>query len=480
MEAETTTAPAATGGEAALGNVDFQAILDGANPESVLSQGQPEVTSAEPTPTPEGQEPSTEEAEVQEPVETKTEEKPADQTAEEFSEPLPGKLGKLLEAVAKTSPDLARQIRADHEALNGPEGFRGMFRTVEEAKEYKTVAPTVEDLKVMADYSQRYDNVDKQYVNDPKGLLRTLAQDPQRPGAVAPEFERMAQVFEPSLRELNNPQLYEAAARPFNQNFWQNVMSTVQREGTPEEQELFKAFEQKYLGQMTRGPQPWNGQQQNPAQSELETLRAERETFQHQQQEAFFNDAKASWTESVNTDLKKYLEEKMGSSIPKDVRDDVISDAVREAAPAIWKVIDGNPLVKSRLAGVIDGGDRSPQHKKAVIDAVLAYAKPQIQAVTAPVIRKWLGRAKAMGGNSNAPKTTTTNNATKDVGSGSPTVGTARSGLMPKGAPPGFNNMKPEDRNKFINWKAMGEDALEAVILADQTGDWSKVVIKGT
>ncbi len=461
---------------AGAGAPDLQAVLDGtASVESVLEQATPQKAGTpEPAQTTEVKEPTT-----AEPVKTE----PDQTTEQDDAEPLPQKIEDLLKQVRASNPTLAKDlnkiVREDHFLLHGPTGFLAAFPGgMEEASQYKATFPTTEDLQTGAEYSQRYEFVDGQYRTNPAMLLDTLARDPQSPDGIAPEFRRLAETFEPSVRQLNNPALYESAAKPFNVNFWNNVMATVQREGAPEEVELFKAFEAKYLGAMRQGAQAWNGQgqqQPHPAQSELERLRSEREEFGRQQQEAFFNDAKGSWTQTIDSEIRKHLEEKMGSAIPKDIRDDVLTEGVRQSAAAVWKFIDSNPMVVSRLAGIIDSGDRSPQHKKAVIDSVLAYAKPQIQIATAPVIRKQLARAKAYGGSTNA--TTTTTAPSRDVGSGSPSVGNPQG--APKGFPAGWNAMDPEARSKFINWRAMGEDADEIVLTAHQTGDWSKVVLKG-
>jgi hypothetical protein len=468
MEMEATVTGAAAGADA--GAVNFDAVLDGASPESVIEQHEKATTA---TPEPIAETPKVEEPTTPETTET-AEAKPDQTTEQDETEPLPQKIEDLLRAVRQANPklgaELNRVVREDHFLLHGPTGFLTAFPGgINEASEYKSVAPTVDDLKAMAEYSQRYDYVDKQYANDPAGLIRTLAEIPE-------EFTKVAEAFEPTLRALGNPQMYEAAAKSFNVNFWRNLTAAVEQQGSPEEVELFKAVGQKFLGPMVQ-QQPWQGQgQAAQPQGELQQLRAEREQFQHQRQEAFFNDAKATWTDLVKADMRKHLEQTMGTVIPKDIRDDVIADAIREASPAIWKVIDGNEMVKGRLADLINSGDQSPQHKKAVVDAVLAYAKPQIQTATAPVIRKHMSRARAYGGNTNATKATTST-ASKDVGSGSPPVGGQQG--APKGFPAGWNAMNPETRSKFINWRAMGDDGDMLVIQAHQSGDWSKVVLKG-
>jgi hypothetical protein len=467
MEVETTAAPAATGGEVTTG-LDLQAMLDGEAPQ------QAEQTSTEPTPTPESQSEPQQDQQV-EPEQAKADEdKPAEQTAEEFSEPLPGKLGKLLETLGKDAKtaDLARQIRADHEALNGPEGFRGMFKTVDEAREYKTVAPTVDDLKVMSDFSERYGYVDRLYTSDPVNLIRTLAED-------GPAFQGVAKAFEPALRQLNDPQVYETAARPFNQNFWRNVMGQVQRDGTPEEIQLFEAFQQKYLGNMSQGQRNDFGPRQN-GNPEQQRFEAERNDFYRARNDSMFQEVKRDGRKAIQDEARKFISEKVGTGIPKAVRDEYLDEMSAHVTDAIWKEFNSNPLVVRDLNEILSNGDYSPAHKQALLDRVMTRAKAALASTSAPEITRVMGRIRKLaGGNGNA-STTTTTGPSKDVGSGSPTTGAVKSGPMPRGAPPGFNNMKQEDQAKYVNWGKMGDDADEIFINAAMSGDWSKVVMKGT
>jgi len=467
MEVPESAAPAATGGEAALGGVDFEAILDGANPEQVLAQGQQESTPAEPTPTPEGQE-QPQEAKPEEAVEPKTEEETPEQTAkEEFSEPLPGKLGALLKAVEKTSPDLARQIRSDHEALNGPEGYRAVFPKLEEAVAYRQVAPTLDDLKALDEFSTRYENLDRLYREDQPGLLRMVMSDPE----FAP---RLAASWEPTLRAMS-PQLYAEGAKPFNQNFLNNLIALEGQAGEEAGVEYLRQLAQKYLGGLNGGQRGAVPQGQDPRDQEIQRLRAELDGRSVESRQGFFNDINREAVPSLKGEVVKYLTEKIGARIPEGAREDLLDEMASNVADQIFSEMNGNRMVAGHLKSVIESGDLSPAHRQAALSAVMERAKAYIAQKSAEPIRKWNNRlSKMQSGTVNSPTRETT--ATKNVGQGATPASAVKTGPAPEGAPQGWNLMKPDERAKYVDWTRTSDEDFMA--LNAGFGDPKTVVLK--
>lgn len=487
MEAATGTpvvSGADAGASAGSSAPTLDAIFSGEAPISSLPQtfGEPPETPQAETPTPAAEaQPAKEEPPS--PAEEKVEAQPTEQSETEEQEPLPEKLDQLAKSLSKTNPELARQLRSDYFALNGPDGYRALMGTVEEAREYKAIAPTLDDLRTISEYATRYDGADRLYTDNPQGFVQLLAEDRQA-------FQGVARALEPTLR--NDPEMYATTARPFNENFIGNLSRQVERDGTPEEIELFRAIVQRYVGPMNGNgygqPQQQFGMQPPPQQSmEMHRFQQEKQQFEAQRHQSFFNDVKTTTTDTFNAELRKYIDEKMGQGIPEEFRERAATDAAAE----IWKFINTHPVIQSNLKRIIEGGDYSPEHRQAAINAALNYAKANMQK-SANAITAWtkLWR-KTQGGTTQSKPTApaAAQGATKDVGSGSPSVGGPVG--APKGFPPGWNAMKPQQRMDSlegkVNWDATERNldreypSVEQLLMAVCQGyaDASKLVLKG-
>jgi len=477
MEAEATPT---TGADAGTGSApDYDAIFSGASPESVLAGGEKPASETPETPEQPAAETPTETAKPEaEPA--KVEAKEPDQTAEQDAEPLPQKIEDLLKAVRQANPKLAQElnriVREDHFKLHGPTGFLSTFQGgVEEAQEYKTIAPTVEDLRTMAEYSQRFDGLERAHASNPDALVDVLVGDP----SVAEDnrrFANFARALEPALRQ-RHPERYALVAKGFNENFWGNVISYVDERGTPEQAELFRTVGQQLLGgPMQAQRAPAVGQPQ-PFQAEQQQFQQERQAWEAQKREAFFQDVNRQVVPAVRGEVAKYLAEK-ASTLPDDIRDELAGTITSQ----IFNEINRNPMVASEVRSMIEGGDLSQDHMRQMLDRALVRARAYLPTKSAPEIRRWSERLrKLQGGNGKATSPGVTGQ-TKDVGAGSPTVGGPVG--APKGFPPGWNAMKPQQRadalSSQVNWAAMGEDADE-IFMAVCAGaaDPSKLVLKG-
>ena len=493
MEAATGTpvvSGADAGASAGSSAPSLDAIFSGEAPISSLPQtfGEPPEKPQAETPTPAAEaQPAKEEPPS--PAEEGAEAQPTEQSEEDqYQEPLPEKLDQLAKSLSKTNPELARQLRSDYFALNGPDGYRALMGTVEEAREYKQIAPTLDDLKTISEFATNYDRADRLYGTDPKAFIELLAEDQDAFKGIARE---MARGMESTLR--SDPQTYAETAKPFNDNFIGNLSRYVERDGTPEEIELFRAIVQRYVGPMNgngygQPQQQQFGMQPPPQQSmEMHRFQQEKQQFEAQRHQSFFNDIRSTTTDTFNAELRKYIDEKMGQGIPEEFRERAATDAAAE----IWKFINTHPVIQSNLARIIEGGDYSPEHRQAAINAALNYAKANMQK-SANAITAWtkLWR-KTQGGTTQSKPTSpaAAQGATKDVGSGSPSVGGPIG--APKGFPPGWNAMKPQQRMDSlegkVNWDATERNldreypSVEQLLMAVCQGyaDASKLVLKG-
>jgi hypothetical protein len=421
-------------GEAGSGGVDFSSVLDdqpSIEGESGPDPGsEPDVAGALAEPT----EPA--------PGEGVDRSKAApESTADEYPDPLPEKLEGLLQAVRAKNPELARSIRDDHFALNGSDGYRAVFPQISEAREYRMIAPTLQDLQGMQEFATRYTNLDQLYVGRPAELLQVLAED-------RPSFVNVMKALEPGLRA--DPEAYQMVSQAFGTNLFHNLIAQVEKDGLGEDVvEVLRGVAQRYLGARQGSEARADAPRLQPReQRELEQLRRERDSGRESGYRSFFTSVNDTYSSALLGEAKKYVDERTGKAFPDDVRDEIAEYLVL----SISKEINGNSMAAGELSQMIRSGRLDSEHAKQVLERVMVRARAYLPTKAAPLIRKWSDRLRRISGGSN-PKTAA---ASKDVGSGAPSApAPSSSASTPAGAPPGWATMSVAEQSKWIDFDAM-------------------------